>query len=235
MTLLSMLQNADCSWKSVWERKGREAAAKSAWTVEDLLSADGFDGAMAQTGAAAQDHIARLITESLAIRPGMRIVEVGCGAGAALSLLRSTGSSFTGVDYSAPLIDIARAALPEMQFHVAEAASLPLPDGAFDAGFSYGVFLYFPDVAYASAVLREMVRVVRPGAPILILDVPDAAKREACEDARRASGAALNPPHCYYPKQFFEEFAAAAGRHAKIEDQAVPGYANSAYRYNVLL
>jgi ubiquinone/menaquinone biosynthesis C-methylase UbiE len=223
------------SWKSIWERKGREAAGKTAWSTEDLLRADGFDGAMAQAGAAAQDHIARVITEALGIKREMRVLEAGCGAGATLSLLRETGAHFTGVDYSSPLIDIARAALPEMQFHVAEAAALPFPDAAFDAGFSYGVFLYFPDVEYASAVLSEMIRVVRDGAPILILDVPDAAKRETCEQARRASGAALDPPHCYYSKQFFEEFAAAAARHAKIEDQAVPGYANSAFRYNVLL
>jgi len=230
-----MLQNVESSWKMVWERKGREAAGKSAWSIEDLLAADGFDGAMAQTGGAAQHHIARVITESLGILSGMQVLEVGCGAGAALSLLRGTEASFTGVDYSSPLIDIARAALPEMQFHVAEAAALPFAAAAFDAGFSYGVFLYFADLDYASAVLREMMRVVRPAGPILILDVPDAAKRAACEEARRASGAALNPPHCFYPKQFFEEFAAAAGRHAKISDQAVPGYGNSAFRYNVLL
>ena len=143
--------------------------------------------------------------------------------------------AFTGVDYSAPHIEIARAVLPEMDFHVCAAAALPFPDAAFDAAFSYGVFLYFPDTAYATAVLREMVRVVRPSAPILIMDVPDASKREACEEARRAAGAALKPPHCYYPKQFFEDFAVSAGRHAKMDDQAVPGYANSWYRYNVLL
>jgi len=65
--------------------------------------------------------------------------------------------------------------------------------------------------------------------------VPDESKRETCEEARRAAGAALNPPHCYYPKEFFEKFAASRGRHAKINDQAVPGYANSRFRYNVLL
>jgi hypothetical protein len=80
-----------------------------------------------------------------------------------------------------------------------------------------------------------MARVVRPAAQIFILDVPDAAKREDCESARRAAGAALNPPHCYYPKRFFQEFAAAAARHAKIEDQALPGYENSRFRYNFLL
>jgi len=230
-----MLQSNDASWLDIWQRKGREAAGKSFWDIEDLLKADGFDGAMAQTGGAARQHIARVIGDSLAIRPGMRILEVGCGAGAALALLRGSGANFTGVDYSPPHIEIARLALPEMDFHVAEAAALPFPDGMFDAAFSYGVFLYFPGFDYAAAVVGEMLRVVKTGGRILIQDVTDAAKREDCEAARRAAGAALNPPHCYYPKEFFEELAAGAGRHAKIDDQAVPGYENSRFRYNVLL
>lgn len=230
-----MRQSNDSSWLDIWQRKGHEAGGKSVWDIDDLLKADGFDGAMAQTGEAARKHIARVIGDSLAIRPGMRILEVGCGAGAALALLRGLGANFTGVDYSAPHIEIARAALPEMDFQLAEAAALPFADGTFDAAFSYGVFLYFPDFAYASAVLGEMLRVVCPGGRILIQDVPDAAKQEACEAARRAAGAALNPPHCYYLKDFFEQLAAGAGRHAKIDDQAVPGYENSRFRYNVLL
>ena len=230
-----MPQLNDTSWLNIWQRKGREAAGKSVWDIEDLLKADGFDGAMAQTGEAARRHIAHAITGSLPISPGMRILEVGCGAGAALALLRGSGAHFTGVDYSAPHIEIARMALPEMDFHVAGAAALPFADGVFDAAFSYGVFLYFADFAYAAAVLGEMLRVVRTGGRILVQDVPDAAKRTECEAARRAAGAALNPPHCYYPKDFFEQMAAAAGRHAKIDDQAVPGYENSRFRYNVLL
>jgi ubiquinone/menaquinone biosynthesis C-methylase UbiE len=213
-----MLETNGISWLQVWEKKGRDAGGKSVWEIDDLLKADGFDGVMAQTGEAARRHIAELITKSLAIRRGMRILEVGCGAGAALAMLRHSGAVFAGVDYSSPHIEIARAAMPEMDFRVSEAAALPFTDGSFDGAFSYGVFLYFPDVQYASEVLRELLRVVRAGARILIQDVPDAAKRTECEAARKAAGAALNPPHCYYPKDFFERFAAASGRYAKIED-----------------
>ena len=152
----------------------------------------------------------------------MRILEVGCGAGATLSTLRDSGAIFSGVDYSAPHIEIAAAALPGMNFHVSEAAALPFPDASFHAAFSYGVFLYFPDASYASKVLGEMLRVLHPDGRILILDVPDAAKRLVCETARRAAGAALNPPHCYYPKDFFEQFASASGRCAERSSQAVP-------------
>ena len=229
-----MLHSDESSWLEVWEKKGRAAAGKAVYDSHDLFVADGFDGAMAQTNADAQQHITRIITESLAIQPGMRVLEVGCGAGAVLSLLRSTQATFAGVDYSAPHLQIARKVLPEMEFQLAEAAAMPFQNGRFDAAFSYGVFLYFTGTEYASQVLREMLRVVQQGARILIQDVPDAAKRDACEQARLAVGASTNPPHCYYSKQFFLDFAVSQGRRAQIEDQAVPGYANSRFRFNVL-
>jgi ubiquinone/menaquinone biosynthesis C-methylase UbiE len=171
-----MLQNIDTSWLEIWQRKGREAAGKSVWNIQDLLIADGFDGVMAQTGTAAREHLGTLIVDSLGIRPEMRILAIGCGAGATLSLVRGASADFTGVDYSAPHIEIARAALPEMRFQIAEAAALPFAGETFDAAFSFGVFLYFFDLAYATSALREMARVVRPAAKIFILDVPDAAK-----------------------------------------------------------
>jgi cyclopropane fatty-acyl-phospholipid synthase-like methyltransferase len=228
-------KNGDDSWVRIWERKGRNASGKPEYSTSDLFAADGFDGVMAQTGPAAQEHIARIIRTQLGIRTGMRVLEAGCGAGAVLSLLRDTGAVFSGIDYSAPHLQIAQRVLTEMRFAAASASALPFADGAFEAAFSYGVFLYFPDLEYASMVLDEMRRVTSPGAPILILDIPDAARREVCEQARREAGAALHPPHCYYPRSFFEGFAARRGMRIAIEDQAVPGYANSRFRFNACL
>ena len=45
-----MAQTTDTSWLEIWQRKGRDAGGKSTWEIDDLLKADGFDGAMAQTG-----------------------------------------------------------------------------------------------------------------------------------------------------------------------------------------
>jgi ubiquinone/menaquinone biosynthesis C-methylase UbiE len=223
------------SWREVWRRKGRAASGRSSYVVGDLFAADGFDGSMAQTDAVAQSHIRRLIVENLRIEPGMRVLEAGCGAGAVLSLLVDTGATLTGVDYSEPHIAVAGKVLPGVDLRVGEAAVLPFDAAVFDAVFSYGVFLYFADLAYAARVLAEMVRVGHPGAPLLIMDIPDEATRAECEAARHEAGASMKPPHRYYPRAFFERFAAEHARSCRVFDQQVPGYGNSRFRFNALL
>ena len=226
---------AEETWKDVWERKGNAAAGRQRYTAAELFSADGFDSALGKTSEASRAHIGRIIRSRLRIAAGQRILEVGCGAGAMLSLLADSGAALSGADYSAPHIEIARRALPSADLRVAEACSLPFDAGVFDGVFSYGVSLYFRDLAYAAATLTEMLRVAAPSARLLILDIPDAATEEECTAARRAAGASLHPAHLYYPREFFREFARAQARTATIFSQDVPDYANSAFRYNVLL
>jgi ubiquinone/menaquinone biosynthesis C-methylase UbiE len=189
---------------------------------------------MAQTGPMALRHIRELLVRELGLTAGMRVLEAGCGAGAVLSLLQDTGAALAGADFSAPHIEIARQSLPGADLRVAEAARLPWEDACFDAVFSYGVFLYFPDLSYAERVLEEMLRVAKPGAPIMILDIPNAATREECETARRAAGASMHPPHCYYPSAFFEQFSRRRALPFRAFGQQVPGYWNSLFRFNVL-
>jgi hypothetical protein len=96
-------------------------------------------------------------------------------------------------------------------------------------------FTFVENSDYATPVLCEMVRVASPAAPIPVLDVPDAAIEQECIAVRRAAGAGLDPPQLYYPRAFFGDFARAHGKRARIVQQAVPDYANSVFRYNVLL
>lgn len=222
-------------WKEVWERKGRAAAGKHGYSVEELFAIDGFDTATGKTSEAGRARIGAAIQEKLDIVAGQRILEVGCGAGAVLALLAETGATLAGVDYSVPHIEIARRALPGADLRAAEACSLPFDDGTFDAVFSHGVFLYFSNLGYAGRVLKEIARVATPAARLLILDVPDAATEHECIEARRAAGASLSPVHLYYPKSFFHEFAPASGRRAVIFQQDIPDYGNALFRYNVLL
>ncbi len=223
------------TWQQIWNRKGLQAGDKSEYSHAELLAIDGFDSPLGKTTSQSLEHLRGRIRRTMDARPGRSILEVGCGAGAALMLLADTGVALSGVDSSEPHIAIARKSLPACAFQVAEASTLPFSDGVFDGVFSHGVFLYFSDFDYATRVLNEMARVASPTAQLLISDVPDEAKREECEAARRAAGASLTPPHLYFPKDFFREFARERSMACEIFDQDIPGYANSPYRFNAVL
>jgi SAM-dependent methyltransferase len=209
---------APVDWLEIWERKG--AVEVDHYNLQTLLTLDGYDVGTGKLTADAFSAIPELAARELDLRPGMRLLDVGCGAGALLWCLRDRGFTLSGVDYSAPLIRHAREAIPEAMFEVAEAVSLPFEA---DAIVCCGVFLYFPDLHYARRALDEFKR----KAPVaLVLDVPDLATRE---DAQRARAAAGSKPgeHLYYPRSFFEG--------CKVWTNDVPGYGNGPYRFNVLL
>ena len=222
-------------WKQIWENKGRSFTPQEKYSITDLFTADGFDGALGKISDASRNYIQRLVSENLEIKADDHILEVGCGAGAVLALLADSGARLTGVDFSAPHIEIARRALPAADFQVAEANKLPFGDDTFDGVFSNGVFLYFPDLDYARKSVEELLRVAKLSAAVLILDNPDAQLKTECIAARRAAGASLSPEHLYYPRAFFSEIAAGNGRRAVFLPQEMPDYGNAAFRYNVLL
>jgi arsenite methyltransferase len=115
-----------------------------------------------------------LVREALNAAQGERIVDVGCGPGYYVAELLDTvgsGGSIVGVDGSAQMLAIARRRVegePNVAFHEADATSLPLEDGEFDAAFSVQVLEYVPDVPKA---LGEMHRVLRAGGRVVIWDV----------------------------------------------------------------
>jgi SAM-dependent methyltransferase len=96
---------------------------------------------------------------------GRRVVEIGCGAGQCGRWLVARGAHAVGIDlsqrqllHSHHLDRMSGIALPVIQ---ADAQRLPLADGTFDLAFSAGGALAF--VADATAFLREVARVLRPG------------------------------------------------------------------------
>jgi SAM-dependent methyltransferase len=90
------------------------------------------------------------------------LVDVGCGTGSHAAALAELGWTVTGVDVSEDMLRRAR----EKGVHSAQAdaAALPFEDASFDAGVS--VFTH-TDVDDFSAVVREVARVLRPGAPFV--------------------------------------------------------------------
>jgi ubiquinone/menaquinone biosynthesis C-methylase UbiE len=92
------------------------------------------------------------------------LLDVGCGTGTYTAALAERGWDVTGVDVSEDMLRRARA----RGVHTvrADAASLPFEDASFDAAIS--VFTS-TDVDDLAAVVLEIVRVLRPGAPLVCL------------------------------------------------------------------
>ena len=106
----------------------------------------------------------------LVLRPGMRVLDVGCGTGVLLAQLRARmpGARFLGVDATPGMLARARERLgPDVPLVESSGEALPLPDRSVDAVVSTSVLHYMADAPQA---LREMHRVLAPGGTLVIVD-----------------------------------------------------------------
>jgi SAM-dependent methyltransferase len=111
------------------------------------------------------------------LRPGMRVLDVGCGPGTItrdLGALVGPGGEVVGVDASAEVVAQAAAGcdLPQVRFVVGDALRLDAPDGAYDVVHAHQVLQHLSDPV---AALREMLRVTRPGGVVAVRDADYAA------------------------------------------------------------
>ena len=121
-------------------------------------SADVYDRFIGRYGAALGDAV----LEAASVRPGMRVLDVGCGSGALAARAANVvgAENVAAVDPSEPFVEGCRARVPGADVRVAPAESLPFRDGTFDAVLAQLVVNFMSD---APRGLAEMVRVAKPG------------------------------------------------------------------------
>jgi demethylmenaquinone methyltransferase / 2-methoxy-6-polyprenyl-1,4-benzoquinol methylase len=111
----------------------------------------------------------RFLVSRVDAGPADSVLDVATGTGAvALELLRQKGCTVVGLDQSPEMLAEARRRLPgNVELVEGTAEELPFPEASFDAlTFTY-LLRYVSDPA---ATLRELARVVRPGATIAGLE-----------------------------------------------------------------
>ncbi|SIN90109.1 Methyltransferase domain-containing protein [Singulisphaera sp. GP187] len=109
-----------------------------------------------------------VILKHLPQQDGLRLLDVAIGDGVYHSWLPRDWN-VVGIDVSTSQLAACqrRNAGRDLRLILGEAETLPFQDHSFDAILSIGGFNHFND---PEASLREMVRVARPGAPIVISD-----------------------------------------------------------------
>ena len=104
---------------------------------------------------------ARVLVDAAALRPGERVVDVGCGTGNVALLAAAAGAHVTAFDPSPRLLGVTHGEAQRQHLgvtcEIGEAAALPSPDGSFDCLLSnFGIiFASDPDAA-----VSEIARVL---------------------------------------------------------------------------
>lgn len=114
------------------------------------------------------------VVEVWSIRPGDRVLELGCGTGLMTRLLLDRGAHVTGVDRSAPMLARARKRAPEATFIEHDVPTLS-PPGAYDRVIlSY--ILHELDRDQRAVTLALSRDALAPGGLVGIVDFDDSAR-----------------------------------------------------------
>lgn len=115
----------------------------------------------------------RFLVSRVEVGPDARVLDVATGTGAvAIELARRRGCSVVGVDQSAEMLAagrerVRRAGLADrIELVEGNAESLPFADASFDAL----TFTYLLRYVEPATAMRELVRVVRPGGTVAMLE-----------------------------------------------------------------
>jgi len=114
------------------------------------------------------------------IRPGERVLDVGCGRGEMVLHAAMLGADAVGIDYAEEAVRIAAESLAtapddirgRAHVRVMNARALAFEDGSFDVALMSDIVehLYPPELAEA---LRETWRVLRPGGRLIVHTSPN--------------------------------------------------------------
>lgn len=104
------------------------------------------------------------------IRKNDKVLDLGCGNGRFVNIIKERGGEYFGTDVSFGLIDIAKKNYPNDSFQATEPLKLPFGDNYFDVIYSIAVLHHIPSKDFRLEFLQEARRVLKAGG-IFVLTV----------------------------------------------------------------
>jgi SAM-dependent methyltransferase len=111
----------------------------------------------------------RAVVDAAGVRPDDRILDIGCGPGAALAhaAALATAGTVSGVDPTPRMVTVASRRVPTATVKVGGAEKLPFEDDSFTVAWSIAAYHHWPD---QEAGIAEAHRVLAPGGRLLIAE-----------------------------------------------------------------
>ncbi|MBU1338668.1 MAG: class I SAM-dependent methyltransferase [Acidobacteria bacterium] len=162
------------------------------------------------------------IMEFLQPAEGDKLLDVGCCANLATKRFDKWPSLYFGIDISPALIQAMQNFVREADItigglEIAEMTALPYPDSIFDLAMVIGVFEYV-DMDYARSAVRELARVLKPGAR-LVADLPNPAHPHLLTMFRLEEY--LGRPNILKSRTSFEKILSSCFRIVSTDDSQV--------------
>ncbi len=184
------------------------------WDVDEFFS----------TGIAEIEGVMRYLDCTHPLLARGRALDFGCGAGRLSQALARYFEHVTGVDISAPMIELARAhdrAGGRCEYLLNTCPDLSvLPSSAFDFIYSNMTLQHMP-ARWSRRYLREMVRLLAPGGALLF-QLPSRARGSVAERAARWVELAYG--HVWWlfrrPHSYFEMHAQSRSRVVHLLERA---------------
>ena len=134
------------------------------------------------------------------VKPGGRVLDIGCGAGREALGFARAGFRVVGMDIAPRMVEAARLNAErdglQIAFRVQGVTELDEPPGSFDGAYWAGSYHHVPGQALRAETLRRIARALTPDGPLILMVVYRAPRgflsRSRLVDLLRKAGARLS-------------------------------------------